>query len=141
MFAFLKRNIIPQSNGIEIHPSAIHGLGVFAKSIFKKGNTIEIAPLIILPEKERELLQTTALFNYYFLVEGHQNLVALGLGYSSIYNHAGTANAAYTISLSQRKIIIKAYKTIYPEEEITLNYNGDPNNTSLAYFEQNPASQ
>lgn len=138
MFAFFKRNIIHQCNGIEIHPSLIHGLGVFAKKKFKNGSTIENAPLILLPEKERDLLKTTVLFNYYFVVEGHENIVALGLGYSSIYNHASNANAVYTILLNQKKLIIKASKDIYPGDEITLNYNGDPNDTSLTYFEQNP---
>lgn len=141
MFALFKRNVIPQCSGIEIHSSPIHGLGVFAKKIFKYGNTIEIAPLILLPEKEKQLLKSTELFNYYFLVEGHQNIVALGLGYSSMYNHAGIANAVYTISFSQRKLIIKACKTIYPEEEITVNYHGAPNDKSPVYFEHNTISQ
>lgn len=125
---------IYQPNGIEIKQSAIHGRGVFACKKFTSGAVIETAPLILLAAADKDFLQTTSLFNYYFLIDSAATPAALGLGYSSLYNHAAVANAAYTISLQKKALIIKACKTILPGNEITLNYNGKLNDATPVYF-------
>lgn len=114
--------------------SSIHDRGVFATDSFEPGDTIEKAPVILLQQPEREILQTTSLFGYYFLIGDGRSAVALGLGYCSLYNHSGRANAVYTISLKTRSITIKAYKKINPGEEICLNYNGRPDDDAPVYF-------
>jgi uncharacterized protein len=57
----------------------IHGRGIFASQRFEKGQTIEKAPLIFLTAQEREWLQTTSLFQYYFLVGDAATPAAIGL--------------------------------------------------------------
>lgn len=121
-------------DGIEVKPSAIHGRGVFACKKFKPGAVIETAPLILLKAADKEYLQTTMLYHYYFVINSLETPAALGLGYSSVYNHASKANALYEISLKKTALLIKASKEILPGEEITLNYNGTPDDESPVYF-------
>jgi hypothetical protein len=69
-----------------------------------------------------------------FLIDNAGTPAALGLGYSSVYNHSYNANAAYTISLHNACLMIKAVKAINAGDEITLNYNGRPDDTTAVYF-------
>lgn len=130
----LTRKIV-QPDGIEIRLSPLHGLGVFATRNYRRGAVIEICPTILMQTNDKDCLQGTILFNYYFLL-GHEKFpVALGLGYSSLYNHAYDANASYTISVKNSSIKITACRCISPGDEITINYNGKPGDSSQVYFE------
>lgn len=134
MLQLFSQHKIFQPAGIEIRQSPIHGRGVFACRKFTSGAVIETAPLILLAAADKIFLQNTSLFSYYFLIDDAATPAALGLGYSSIYNHSYTANAVYSISLKNTVLIIKACKTILPGDEITLNYNGKPDDASPVYF-------
>lgn len=123
-----------QAQQVEIRNSPLHGLGVFARESFRSGDIIETAPVILLDSAERDRLKATRLFGYYFLVNNKATPVALGLGYSSLYNHAYSANATYSILLKDVLIVIKACKEIHAGEELTLNYNGTPGDVTPVYF-------
>ncbi len=131
---FFGERRIYRAEGVKVKPSNLHGQGVFALKKFRKGDAIETAPIILLPAAQRAFLQPTLLFSYYFLVNTGEKAVAVGLGYSSLYNHAYKANACFVISLKRRTITIKAYRTIPAEEEITLNYNGIPEDETPVYL-------
>jgi SET domain-containing protein len=135
MLRLFTQNKIHQPVGIAIQQSPLHGRGVFACRKFTSGAVIETAPLILLAAADKAFLQTTSLFSYYFLIDNADTPAALGLGYSSVYNHSYNANAAYTISLTNACLIIKACKAIKPGEEITLNYNGRPDDTTAVFFQ------
>ncbi len=123
-----------QPAGIQVKQSSIHGCGVFACKKFYARQVIETAPLILLTAGDKAFLQTTSLFNYYFIIDNGETPAALGLGNSSLYNHSYYANAVYTVCLKSACLIIKACKSIKPGEEITLNYNGTPNDATPVYF-------
>ena len=125
---------IDQPAGIAIKPSSLHGNGVFAAQLFKPGTVIEIAPVILMEQADNNFLQGTMLFSYYFVVGDKKFPVALGLGYSSLYNHSYKANAVYSISLKNASIKITACKSILSGDEITLNYNGSPDDATPVYF-------
>jgi uncharacterized protein len=131
---FFTKNKIYQPAGIEIRQSTIHGRGVFACRKFSSGAVIETAPLILLSAADKDFLQTTSLFSYYFLIDNAATPAALGLGCSAVYNHSYAANAEYSVVLKNSTLLIKACKTIMPGDEITLNYNGRPNDTTPVYF-------
>lgn len=133
MFPFFNR-ITERPAGIIFGDSPLHGRGVFATRSFKAGELVEKAPLILLDQAERDLLQHTTLFHYYFLIGDPATPAALGLGYSSVYNHAYKANAQYTISLKDACLFIRACKAIRTGEEITLNYNGRPDDEMPVVF-------
>lgn len=121
-------------DGIEIKQSTLHQRGVFASRAFQSGAVIETAPVILLKKEDKDFLQSTTLFHYYFLVNDKNIPVVLGLGYSSLYNHSYKANAVYSISLKDASLKITACKTVQPGDEITLNYNGNPNDETPVYF-------
>lgn len=103
----------------------IKGLGVIAKEHFKKGDTIEIVPLLLMPIKEFELIRQTKLYYYFF--EYTNSHFAIALGYGSLYNHSYTPNARYLYNFKNKQLIIKAIKSIEVGEEIFFNYNYYPN--------------
>ena len=119
---------------LEVGPSLIEGRGVFAKIDFKPGQLIEEAPVIAMDDREKDLLRNSSLHSYYFLVNNSSTCIVMGLGYSSLYNHADNANAVYSVDLSCLTISIKARKRIAAGEEITINYNGKPHDLSPVYF-------
>ncbi len=113
-----------------IRKSEGKGNGVFSNKSFKKGQTIEVAPLILVPAKEFELIKKTKLYFYYF--EYSNSHFAIALGYGSLYNHSYTPNARYLYDYKNKTLIYKAIKNIDKNEEILINYNYYPNdNTPL----------
>jgi len=122
---------------LEVRPSTIDGRGVFAKTNFNPGQPIEEAPVIAMDNREKDLLRNCSLHSYYFLVNNSSTSIVMGLGYSSLYNHAGNANAVYSIDLSRLTISIKACKKISTGDEITINYNGKPDDLSPVCFTSN----
>lgn len=99
--------------------------GIFATQKIKKGETIEVCPIILLKD-EVPKLKKSELYHYYFLW-GNQSDVAIALGFGSIYNHSYKPNATYEKHLKARTIEFIALESIDKGEEITINYNyGDP---------------
>ncbi len=110
---------------LQIKKSEGKGIGVFANRNFKKSETLEVAPLILVPIKEFELIKKTKLYYYYF--EYSNSHFAIALGYGSLYNHSYTPNARYLYDYKNKKLIYKAIKNIRKNEEININYNYYPN--------------
>jgi SET domain-containing protein len=125
---------IDQPQYIEVKESLLHGRGVFTKSKIRKGSLIEQAPIIFLSSTEKETLRFTKLFHYYFLLGNAEKQTAFSFGYASFYNHSPEANAFYTFSRKRNTLNVYAYRTIEAGSEITINYNGKPNDKSEVYF-------
>lgn len=125
---------IDQPLHIEVKESLLHGRGVFAKSRIRKGELIEQAPVIFLSNEEKETLRFTKLYHYYFLLDNPEKQTAFSFGYASFYNHSAEANAFYTFSRKRNTLNFYAYRTIEVGSEITINYNGKPNDKSEVYF-------
>lgn len=100
------------------------GLGVIATEEIKKGETIEIVPLLLMPIAEFELIKKTKLYYYFF--EYSNSHFAIALGYGSLYNHSYSPNSRYLYSYKNKQLIIKAIKDIEKGEEIFFNYNYYP---------------
>ena len=120
------------SKKIYIAASRIHkaGRGVFAGENIRGGGIIEVCPVIVVSQKERFLLRKTSLVNYYFLwgKQKRKNLrtAAICLGYGSLYNHSFRPNAQYKKDVAASVILFSALRDIKKDEEITINYNGNP---------------
>ncbi len=108
------------------------GRGVFANKELAKGEIFEIAPVIELPSIDIPSIQKTLLRNYYFTWGKNRELLAIGLGYSSLYNHSyDKANATYVKNIPEKSIEYTALQTIHKDEEILVNYNfGNPEDKS-----------
>jgi uncharacterized protein len=107
------------------------GRGVFARRLIRQGEIFERAPVIIVPAFEVSTLERTVLFNYYYSW-GEDAAIALGLG--SLFNHSYKPNTLYTRKIEDRVIEYTALRDIEPDEEITVNYNGDPDDLDPVWF-------
>jgi uncharacterized protein len=112
------------------------GRGVFTDEKINKGDLIEICPMLVLPAKDRKFIDETKVFNYYFLWGDNHKQSAVALGYGSLYNHSRSANADYESYYEEEELHIICYKDIEEGEEITINYNNDPNCQDVMWFEK-----
>jgi uncharacterized protein len=120
--------------GIEIKKSKLDGNGIFAITDIQKDEVIEVCPIIILNKKDKELIDKTCLYDYYF--SWKEDACAIVLGYGSIYNHSYEPNAKYEKDFLNSRVIFRSVKTIKKGEEIIVNYNGDPNNKEKVWFDK-----
>ena len=118
---------------LEIKITENKGRGVFTKTGFDLKEIIEICPLIIIPREQREVIDKTELYNYYFVLQDES--IAIALGYGSLYNHEKKANAKYILDLENKNLIIQSIKRAKPGEEVTINYNGRPKDKTSVWFE------
>jgi SET domain-containing protein len=118
---------------IETGNSNIHGAGVFCVDNILKDEIIEICQLIILNEKDTQIIDNTFLYNYYFSWEKNGSAICLGSG--SLYNHSIEPNAKYIKEFDDNKITFIAIKDIKKGEEVLVNYNGNPNSNKKVWFE------
>lgn len=100
------------------------GLGVFATQDYQAGDIIENCHIIILSELDKNIIDKTYLYNYYYDWDNNRAVIALGNG--SLYNHSYTPNAKYIKLFDKNLISFVAIKDIDTDEEIRTNYNGDP---------------
>jgi SET domain-containing protein len=120
-------------NKIEIKKSKIRnaGRGVFAAVDIKKGELIEICPIIILWGKDFQHVQETMLIGYVYRYTGESTMIALG--YGSLYNHLNIPNAKYELvehegmKEQDSELYITALNPILKNEEIYINYGGEYN--------------
>jgi SET domain-containing protein len=100
------------------------GRGVFAQKHFARGEAIECAPVIVLPDDPWELLNRTSLKDHY-LTWGEQ-ACAIALGFGSLYNYSYVPNAVMVRHLEEAYFEMVALRDIEAGEEITFKYNCPP---------------
>jgi len=129
----------PNISGVRMGTVERRGRGMFARRKFLKGELIERAPVIALNEKQWPFAQKTILSDYAFDWGEHDEQAAIALGYVSIYNHSYSPNAQLEELLDELMMEVVAIRDIEPDEEITINYNGDPAKQDPLWFtEQAP---
>src|SRR3972149_6767847 len=111
------------------------GRGVYAQKDFKIGEIIEICPVIRVTPKERKKYEGTILA-YYIYPWRSTRSGSIVLGYGSIYNHSFTPNADWKQNFKTSSMVYNAIRSIKKDEEITVNYNGEPDDTTpIDWFE------
>ncbi len=113
----------PLSVALSTIPHA--GRGVFANKKYKKGDCIEICPVIIFSKKSVGHIDNTELAKYYFEWGEDHTKGAIALGLGSLYNHSFESNAEFEQDFKREVVKITAITTIPKNTEITINYNGD----------------
>lgn len=110
---------------IEVGLSPTLGIrGLLAARDLAVGEVIERCPVVLIPVVQEDALEATALANYYFLwTDEHY---AMALGYGSLLNHSYNANACFERDFDNNIMIFRTAKAVRRGEELTINYNGDP---------------
>jgi SET domain-containing protein len=131
----------PNSKGVRMSVMEGHGRGMLAGRDFSKGELIERAPIIPIDEKKWPNAAKTILSDYAFDWGEKDEHAAIALGYISIYNHSYTPNAQLEQLLDELMMEIIAIKDIRAGEEITINYNGDPEKQDPLWFTERAAKR
>lgn len=100
------------------------GRGVFARKPIRKGQIIEKVPKMLLtPDMIVDGFRNPSLAKLFFVHDPRTLCVCLGFG--SIYNHSFEPNAIYKDGPAAT-MIFQALRNIEKDEEICINYNGQP---------------
>jgi SET domain-containing protein len=111
------------------------GLCVFATKNFKTGEIIEACPILALTPTERKYCEKTIL-NHYIYPWRSTRSASVVFGYGSIINHSFTPNADWKQNFKTKRMVYRAIRPIKKGEEITVNYNGEPDDlTPIDWFD------
>ncbi|MCW3123537.1 MAG: protein-lysine N-methyltransferase [Flavipsychrobacter sp.] len=118
-------------NKITIRKSKIQGAGrgVFATDDIKKGEVLEICPVLIFNKKDTSHIMDSSLNDYVYAYDKGQTMFVLG--YGSLYNHSNTPNAKYELLVEpdraekDNEFCFTAIKPIRKNEEIYISYGTD----------------
>ncbi|MFJ7829564.1 SET domain-containing protein [Peribacillus sp. NPDC097284] len=110
-----------------------YGRGIFATRDIKKDELLEVSPVVVSPKKDWKYLKKTSLFEHCFYWGDDDTAIALG--YGSLFNHSYTPNARYDNNEDRLTIDFYAYADILAGEEITINYNGEVDDTDSLWFD------
>jgi uncharacterized protein len=125
------RNVMEPSDLICVRNVAGKGRGVFARKAIVRGSLIERAPVLLVPmEHLIGGMHSPILARFFYM--WNKKKVAISLGYGSLYNHSFKPNAHY--QHGRMTITYSALADIPKGEEITINYNGDPEDASPVGF-------
>ena len=105
-----------------VAPSPLHGFGVFTDEAFASGDPIEECPVLVIPSRQRELIDRTVFSGYYY--EWGEGEGALALGFGSLYNHAPEPNARYERDADPQVLRVVASRVIDAGEEVLIDYTG-----------------
>ena len=119
-----------------INQTAQKGRGIFTSTPIPADTIVEVAPVIVMTADERKLLDQTLLHDYIFewQPEGRE-LCCMALGWIPIYNHSPASNCEYFMQYEDDTIYIKTVRDIAAGEELTINYNGDWDQSAKVWFE------
>lgn len=117
---------------IEVKSAPGKGRGVFARRFIESGTVIEKVPILIVPLALISNPENANLCQFFFCRD--EATLAVCLGYGSLYNHSYRPNARYD-DHGPRCMLFTAIRNIEPGDEITINYNGDPEDTSPMAFD------
>jgi uncharacterized protein len=112
------------------------GRGIFCRTPIKADEVIEVAPVIVMTEEDRKLLDQTLLHDYIFeWTPNGAKMCCMALGYVPIYNHSYQSNCEYVMNYEEQTIRILAMRDIDAGEELTINYNGDWDDNAPVWFD------
>lgn len=115
--------------------TAEKGRGVFTLENIPANTVIEIAPVIVMTNADREHLDKTLLHDYIFVWGKENNRCCMALGLIPIYNHNYKSNCEYFMDFEDETIMIETLRVIEKGEELTINYNGDANDGERVWFD------
>ena len=112
------------------------GRGIFTYDAIPADTVVELAPVLVMSDEDRKILDQTLLHDYIFewQPEG-QKLCIMALGWIPLYNHSYQSNCEYFMNYEEQSMYIQTVRDIEPGEELTINYNGDLNESAKVWFD------
>ena len=79
-------------------------------------------------------LDKTLLHDYIFEWGKNKDQCCMALGLVPIYNHSYASNCEYFMDYEEDTVMLKSVREIEEGEELTINYNGDWNDSKEIWF-------
>jgi SET domain-containing protein len=98
------------------------GRGVFADQRIRKGEVVEVCPVILLSKVDEAKLATTIMDHYVFVWGKNKQDACIALGFGCLYNHSSKPNAVGCEVNAQTQIEIVALRDIEKGEQILIDY-------------------
>ena len=111
------------------------GRGVFTRERIPANTVVEISPVIVMSMEDRVHLDKTLLHDYIFEWGKQKDQCCMALGLVPIYNHNYKSNCEYFMDYEDSSILVKTVREIENGEELTINYNGDWNDSKPVWFD------
>ncbi|MBC7423409.1 MAG: SET domain-containing protein-lysine N-methyltransferase [Ferruginibacter sp.] len=111
------------------------GRGIFTRKKIETDTVIEISPVIVMSQEDRQHLDKTLLHDYIFEWGTLKDKCCMALGLVSMYNHSYKSNCEYFMDFEKGLIAIKTVKHIKKGEELTINYNGNWDDPAKLWFD------
>ena len=118
-----------------IAPTEDRGRGVFTSADIEPDTLIEVSPVIVMSREERRLLDQTLLHDYIFEWGEKKDRCCMAMGYVPVYNHSYRSNCEYEMDFEAGTIAIRSVRFIKAQEELTINYNGNWNDSKRVWFD------
>ena len=100
------------------------GRGVFCSRPISRGEIIDVAPVVVISERERAALEQTQLANYYFK---YYDAWAVVMGIPSLLNHDKDGNVHCHSNLAATVYVFYAIRDIPADTELLLDYSDGEN--------------
>jgi len=114
------------------------GKGALAKKDIKKNTIIDVANVILIPNKDYKKIKKTVLNDYCYIWQDPRHKPefenAITLSISQFINHSFEPNIKYLYDYEKKAIEFSAIRAIKKGEELTVNYNGLVNDKSSVWF-------
>ena len=107
------------NNNIYIAKSKYDGRGVFTSRDIKKGQVVEVCPIIL---EKADLIPTGSVIKDYTFHSGSNDLVVIAFGYGSLYNHSDDNNVSWKVDTEKKTITFTARRNIAKDEELLVTY-------------------
>lgn len=124
-----------QGCGISLRGSRGRGRGVFSERHFSIGEIIEKCPVLPIPGSQLDHIYETVLGDYVYPWGEKDEAAVLPMGLGSFYNHSYAPNAHWIQDMEELTQWFVALRDIERGEEITVNYNGPPDDPSPMWFQ------
>lgn len=110
------------------------GRGLIAARRIPAGEVIERAPVMVAPGEQWPSLVETVFARYCFSWRDGTDDTALALGLCSLINHSYSPNVYSQRHVRERVIEFIALWDIEEGDELTMNYNGEPDDQAPVAF-------
>ncbi len=118
-----------------LNRTSAKGRGIFTRQKIAADTVIEDSPVIVMSAADRVHLDKTLLHDYIFEWGTNKDKCCVALGMVSVYNHSYESNCEYFMDFEEERIEVKTIRTVEIGEELTINYNGDWNDSKKIWFE------
>ena len=98
------------------------GRGVYSTRAIRRGEVVEVSPVVPLSVRDWRAVRQTRLAAYVFAWgrDGRRNAVPLGLG--GVFNHSADPNLTFWLNHSRQCITFTARRDIPAREQLTIDY-------------------